>query len=53
MAKLEEYHQNQIMLMPPSLEEKVPEGRLARYISTLVDDVNTHGQARAYLRQIL
>lgn len=40
MAKFKEYHQNQIMLMPPSLDEKVPEGHLARYISTLVDELN-------------
>ena len=36
MAKFKEYHQNQIMLMPPSLEEKIPEKHMARYISMLV-----------------
>jgi transposase len=40
MAKFKEYHQNQIMLMPPSLEEKVPEGHLARYISNVVDELD-------------
>ena len=39
MSKYKEYHQNQIMLMPPSLEEKVPEGHLARYISGVVDEL--------------
>jgi len=41
MAKFKEYHQNQIMLMPPSLEEKVPEDHLARYINKVVDGMDT------------
>jgi transposase len=40
MAKFKGYYQNQIMLMPPSLEEKVPEGHLARYISRVVDELD-------------
>lgn len=40
MSKFKEYHQNQIMLMPPSLEEKVPEGHLARYISKVVNELD-------------
>ncbi len=40
MAKFKEYHQHQIMLMPPSLDEKVPEGHLARYISEVVDELD-------------
>lgn len=40
MARFKEYHQNQIMLMPPSLDEKVPEGHLARYISKIVDELD-------------
>ena len=40
MARFKEYHQNQIMLMPPSLEEKVAEGHLARYISRVVDELD-------------
>lgn len=40
MAKFKEYHQNQTMLMPPSLEEKVPEGHLARHISRVVDELD-------------
>lgn len=37
MAKFKEYHQHQIMLMPPSLDDKVPGDHLARYISKVVD----------------
>jgi len=40
MGKFKEYNQNQIMLMPSSLEEKVPEGHLARYVSKLVDELD-------------
>jgi len=40
MAKFKEYNQHQIMLMPPRLDEKVPEGHLARHISTLVDELD-------------
>ncbi len=40
MAKFKEYNQHQIMLMPPSLDEKVTEGHLARYISRLVDELD-------------
>jgi transposase len=40
MAKFKEYNQHQIMLMPPSLDEKVAEGHLARYISRLVDELD-------------
>jgi transposase len=40
MAKFKEYSQHQMMLMPPSLDEKVPEGHLARHISTLVDELD-------------
>ena len=35
--KFKEYHQDQIMLMPPSLEDKVPQDHLARYISKVVE----------------
>jgi len=40
LSKFKEYQQNKIMLLPPSLEEKVPEGHLARYISKLVDELS-------------
>jgi len=48
MAKFKEYHQNQIMLMPPSLEEKVPEGHLARYISRVVDELDIDEIEKGY-----
>ena len=37
MARYKEYHQSQIMLMPPSLEERVSRDHLARYISQVLD----------------
>jgi transposase len=40
VAKFKEYHQEQIMLMPPNLDEKVPQGHLARYISKLVNELD-------------
>jgi len=40
MAKYKEYRQNQIMLMPPSLEEKVPMDHLARYINEVVEGLD-------------
>jgi transposase len=41
MSKFKKYHQNQIMLLPPNLEEKVAQGHLARYISQVVDELDT------------
>ena len=38
--KFKEYRQNQIMLMPPSLDDKIPQDHLARYISKVVDQLN-------------
>lgn len=40
MSRYKEYHQNQIMLMPPNLDEKIPQGHLARYISKTVDELD-------------
>jgi len=40
MAKFKEYYQNQIMLMPPNLADKVPEGHLARFINKVVDQLD-------------
>lgn len=40
MAKFKEYHQEQIMLMPSNLGEKVPQNHLARYINTALDEVD-------------
>jgi transposase len=39
-VKFKEYRQNQIMLMPPSLDDKIPQDHLARYISKVVDQLN-------------
>lgn len=41
MAKFKEYHQNQIMLMPPSLDEKIDRKHIARYISQVIDELDT------------
>lgn len=48
MAKFKEYSQHQIMLMPPNLDEKVPEGHLARYISRLVDELDIREIEQGY-----
>jgi transposase len=48
LAKYKEYHQNQIMLMPPSLDEKVPEAHLARYISKVVDELDMEDIEKGY-----
>jgi transposase len=39
-VKFKEYRQHQMMLMPPSLEEKIPQDHLARYIDKVVDALN-------------
>jgi len=38
--KFKEYRQHQIMLMPASLDDKVPQEHLARYIDKVVDQLN-------------
>ena len=48
MAKFKEYHQNQAMLMPASLDEKVPEGHLARYVSRVVDELDIREIEESY-----
>ena len=48
MPRFKEYHQSQIMLMPPSLEDKVAQDHLARYISQVVDEMNTSEIERKY-----
>ena len=48
MAKFKGYSQHQIMLMPPSLDGKVCEGHLARYISTLVDELDVREIEEGY-----
>ena len=48
MAKFKEYNQQQIMLMPPNLEEKVPEQHLARYISKAIDKLDITNIEKGY-----
>ncbi|MBI4340142.1 MAG: transposase [Chloroflexi bacterium] len=48
MAKFKEYVQNQAMLLPPSLEEKVSEHHLGRYISGVVDELDLRGVEGGY-----
>jgi transposase len=48
LAKYKEYYQNQIMLMPPSLDEKVPEAHLARHISRVVDELDMEEIEKGY-----
>jgi transposase len=48
MSRYKEYHQNQIMLMPPSLEDKIPQDHLARYINRLVEGLDIHEIEEGY-----
>jgi transposase len=48
VAKFKEYHQNQIMLMPPSLDEKIDRKHIARYISQVIDELNTDEIDKGY-----
>ena len=40
MGKFKEYRQNQIMLMPPNLDDKIAEDHFARYINEVVDELD-------------
>lgn len=40
LAKFREYNQNQIMLLPPSLEEKIAEKHLGRVVSNVIDELD-------------
>ena len=46
--KFKESKQHQMMLMPPSLDDKVPQEHLARYISKVVDELNIQGIEDSY-----
>jgi len=48
MSRFKEYRQNQVMLMPPSFEEKIAHDHLARYISQVVDELDTTEIERRY-----
>ena len=41
MNKFKSYNTNQILLLPPSIDEFIPESHLARVISEVVDQINT------------
>ena len=41
------YEQDQLLLMPPSLTEWVPEDSLARFVSELVDELHADGELAA------
>lgn len=61
MVKFKEYNQNQMMLLPPNLEDKVPQEHIARFISQVVDQLDikeiesqyTDGGCRAYHPRLL
>jgi len=42
--KFKEYRQHQIVLMPPGLDDKIPQEHLARYISKVVDELDIRGR---------
>src|SRR4030042_6485649 len=48
MGKFKEYRQNQIMLMPPDLNDKIPEDHFARYISEVVDELDISDIEESY-----
>jgi len=47
-VKFKEYRQHQIMLMPPSLDDKIPQDHLARYIDKVVDELDIKDIADSY-----
>lgn len=48
MPKFKEYSQSRIMLMPPNLDDKIPQHHLARYISKAIDVVNINHMESGY-----
>ena len=46
--KFKEYRQHQVMLMPPSLDDKIPQDHLARYIDKVVDELDIKDIADSY-----
>jgi transposase len=47
-VKFKEYRQHQVMLMPPSLDDKIPQDHLARYIDKVVDELDIKDIADSY-----
>ena len=50
MPKFKPLKENQRFLLPPALDEFVPEGHLARVVSGIVDEMDTTGIERKYSR---
>jgi transposase len=48
LAKFKEYRQQQMMLMPPNLSDKVPQDHLARHISRVVDELDIREIEKRY-----
>ena len=42
------YHQEQIMLLPPSLDELVPQGHPVRVVNEVIDKININTLLNAY-----
>ena len=42
------YNQNQMMLLPPSLDELIPEGHVVRFINKAVDSIDTTDLVESY-----
>lgn len=43
-----EYDQNQLLLMPPSVQEWVREDSLARFLSEIIDELDSHGRLHTF-----
>lgn len=48
MKRFKEYSPEQMFLFPPSLQEWLPEGHLANFISEIVDDLDLGEIYREY-----
>lgn len=48
MRRYKEYNQGQVMLLPPSLEEKIPEKHISRMINKVVDELDIRDIERSY-----
>lgn len=48
MNKFKSYNTNQILLLPPSIDEFIPESHLARVISEVVEQINTKNIENKY-----
>jgi transposase len=42
------YNQNQVMLLPPSLEELIPGGHLVRVVNEMIDQLDIEPLKRQY-----